>query len=136
MAEYLECMTAIKFCGDLFTDPTVTLYKYFSLKRGIFRSLLRPFYTGFMTYGVKGVIEGIRLARETSHLAGDSWQQGGTILLDKEENILYQHVEEHPADWPSMEKVFRLVGIPDRAVNYKQALAEWLKMREENRAQS
>ena len=35
-------------------------------------------------------VAGIRLAKETAHLAGDSWQQGGTILLDKDEKVLYQ----------------------------------------------
>ena len=58
MAEYRERTALIPFCGDLFTDPSVILYKHFSLKRGMFRSLVRPFYTGFKTYGVKGVIEG------------------------------------------------------------------------------
>ena len=58
MAEYRERTALIPFCGDLFTDPSVILYKHFSLKRGVFRSLVRPFYTGFKTYGVKGVIEG------------------------------------------------------------------------------
>nr|KAG5706738.1 hypothetical protein BaRGS_007241 [Batillaria attramentaria] len=78
--------------------------------------------------------EGIRLAKETSHLAGDSWQQGGTVLLDKNQKILYQHTEEHPADWPSMEEVLQLVGVSDKKVDYKKALEEWLKAREENRA--
>ena len=35
-------------------------------------------------------VAGVRLAKETAHLAGDSWQQGGTILLDKDEKVLYQ----------------------------------------------
>lgn len=134
MKEYLQ-RTTIPICGDLFTDPQVSLYRYFQLKRGVFRSLVRPFFTAFTMYGIKGVVEGIRLAKETSHLAGDSWQQGGTVLLDKNQKILYQHTEEHPADWPSLEEVLRLVGVTDKKVDYKQALADWLKAREEQRAQ-
>ena len=43
-------------------------------------------------------VAGIRLAKETAHLAGDSWQQGGTILLDKDEKVLYQvHNKQNPA---------------------------------------
>lgn len=36
------------------------------------------------------IFSGVRLGLETSHLAGDSWIQGGTILLDQDGNILYQ----------------------------------------------
>lgn len=41
------------------------------------------------------IYSGVKLGLETSHLAGDSWIQGGTILLDQDGNILYQvHVSE------------------------------------------
>lgn len=41
------------------------------------------------------IFSGVKLGLETSHLAGDSWIQGGTILLDQDGNILYQvHVSE------------------------------------------
>lgn len=135
MNEFLHSATSVSVCGDLFTDPSVTLYNHFRLKRGVFRSLVRPFFTGLKTYGLKGVVEGIRLAKETSHLAGDSWQQGGTVLLDREGTVLYQHTEEHPADWPSMEEVLRLVGISNTKADYKQAMSDWLKMRETSRNQ-
>ncbi|XP_076457436.1 uncharacterized protein T05H10.8-like [Babylonia areolata] len=85
---------------------------------------------------MKGVVEGIRLAKETSHLAGDSWQQGGTVLLDRRGVVLYQHTEEHPTDWPNMEEVLRLVGISDAKADYKKALSDWLKMRAANRNQA
>lgn len=125
--------TTFPVCGDLYTDPQVALHKLFHLKRGIFCSLVRPFFTAFSTYGMKGVVEGIRLGKETSHLAGDPWQQGGTVLLDKNQKILYQHTEEHPADWPSMEEVLQLIGITGTKADYKKALADWLKAREASR---
>ncbi|KAL8587216.1 hypothetical protein ACOMHN_013301 [Nucella lapillus] len=134
VAEFLQSATAIPVCGDLYTDPSVTLYNYFRLKRGMLRSLVRPLLTGVKTYGLRGVVEGLRLARETSPLAGDSWQQGGTVLLVRAGAVLYQHTEEHPTDWPSMEEVLRLVGISDTKADYKKALSDWLKMRAANRA--
>ena len=76
--------------GDLYGDPTVKIHKLFALKSGIFRSLIRPLYSGLVKYGWKGIVEGFRLGYETSHLAGDSWQQGGVILLDSHANIIYQ----------------------------------------------
>lgn len=36
------------------------------------------------------IFSGVRLGLETSHLAGDSWIQGGTLLLNQDGNTLYQ----------------------------------------------
>ncbi|XP_025102065.1 LOW QUALITY PROTEIN: thioredoxin-like protein AAED1 [Pomacea canaliculata] len=132
MAEYLQRNSGL-FCGDLFTDPSVSLYKYFQLKKRCFPFAGAAFYW-LQNLWLKGIVEGIRLAKETSHLAGDSWQQGGTLLLDKDKNVLYQHTEEHPADWPSMQEVLELVGIHNARVDYKKALDDWLKFREESRS--
>ena len=56
-----------------------------SIPRPVFAS---PIHITFVLLYV--ALVGIRLAKETSHLAGDSWQQGGTVLVDKDGNILYQ----------------------------------------------
>lgn len=133
MSEYLQRVNADPLFGDFYTDPSVNLYKIFTLKRGVFRSLFRPLLTGLKTYGVKGIVEGIRLGLETSHLAGDSWQQGGTALLDTDGNLLFLHQENHPADFPNMEEVFHVVGVKDRQVDYQQALNEWLQIRQHSR---
>lgn len=129
--EFLE-ITTVNVCGDLYSDPQLGLYKLFDLKRGRIRSLLMPLISGISKYGMKGVKEGVKLGYETSHLAGDSWQQGGTVILDQEGNIKYVHIEEHPADWPDMKEVLPLVGIEDSSLDYKKAVADWLKAREES----
>lgn len=36
------------------------------------------------------IFSGVKLGLEKSHLAGDSWIQGGTILLGQDGNIVYQ----------------------------------------------
>ncbi|VDI41748.1 Hypothetical predicted protein [Mytilus galloprovincialis] len=89
---------------------------------GRFRTV--PIVSGLRKYGMKGVTEGIKLGYETGHLAGDSWQQGGTVILDTEANIKYVHVEEHPADWPDMEKVLPLIGIQNTSIDYKKAVSD------------
>ncbi|XP_063414479.1 peroxiredoxin-like 2C [Mytilus trossulus] len=133
--EFLE-ITTVPVCGDLYSDPQLHLYKLFSLKRGRFRSLVMPIVSGLRKYGMRGVTEGIKLGYETGHLAGDSWQQGGTVILDTEANIKYVHVEEHPADWPDMEKVLPLMGIQNTSIDYKKAVNDWLKAREESTSKS
>jgi hypothetical protein len=46
--------------------------------------------------------------------------------------VFFQHLEEHPADWPDMKEVLPLVGIQDSSLDYKKAVADWLKAREES----
>ena len=46
--------------------------------------------------------------------------------------FFFQHLEEHPADWPDMKEVLPLVGIQDSSLDYKKAVADWLKAREES----
>lgn len=45
---------------------------------------------GFECLNSLSIILGLRLGIETSHLAGDSWMQGGTVLLDQDGRILFQ----------------------------------------------
>ncbi|XP_067660967.1 uncharacterized protein [Haliotis asinina] len=131
--EFLKSST-VSLCGEIFDDPSVSTYKVFSLKRGVFRSIFRPLVRGVKKYGFKGIVEGFRLGLEKSHLAGDSWQQGGTVLLDRSGQVLYQHIEEDPANWPDMKVVLRLVGMSDASVDYEKAVSDWLKARDAERA--
>lgn len=78
---------------------------------------------------------GARLGVEKSHISGDSWQQGGTVILDKETRVIYKHQESHPADWPNMEEILPLVGIENTSVEYKKAVSDWLEVRRSNRQQ-
>ena len=38
---------------------------------------------------------GIRLGVEQGHLAGDSWQQGGIVLLNSKPEVLFQVSDVH-----------------------------------------
>lgn len=104
------------------------------LKRGVFRSLFRPLVAGIRKYGFRGVLEGIRLGKEAHHLAGDSWQQGGMVLLDTAGGVLHQHKEQHPADWGDLSPVLRAVGADATGADYSKALQDFFEAR--GRAQS
>lgn len=134
MKEYIQTMEE-PMIGHLYTDPTLTFHQVFQLKRGVFRSLVMPLFSGIRKYGFGGVIEGARLGVEKSHISGDSWQQGGTVVLDKEARVIYKHQESHPADWPNMEEILPLVGIQNTSVEYEKAVSDWLEVRQRNRQQ-
>ncbi|XP_062616789.1 uncharacterized protein LOC134278489 [Saccostrea cucullata] len=123
----------VPISGELYTDPSISLYKIFQMKSGRFRSLVMPLWHGAKRYGFSGVMEGLRLGMETSHLAGDSWIQGGTVLLDQRGNTLFQHQENHPADWPELTEVLRTVGITEDNVDYDKAVSEWIAARQNAR---
>jgi len=131
--EFITSAT-VKVPGELFGDPAVGTHKLFALKSGIFRSIFMPLWSGMKKYGFKGIVEGFRLGYETSHLAGASWQQGGVVLLDNDGKIVYQHTEEHPADWPDLKPVFQRIGVPDATVDYSTAVKTWTNSRDEQRA--
>lgn len=120
MEEFLRSPTVF-MSGELYSDPTTSLYKTFHMKRGRFRSLVMPIWNSVSRYGWSGAVE------------GDSWIQGGTILLDQDGNILYQHQEEHPADWPDMTEVLRMVGFTEVPVDYDRAVSEWMHARQNAR---
>lgn len=109
MREFLE-KTVAKVPGELFSDPTLHIHKLFRLKRGVYRSLVTPLWPGFRAYGFKGIIEGILFGLEMSHLVGDSWQQGGTFLLDSSAHVLFEHREEYPGHWAPMDGVLSVLG--------------------------
>lgn len=125
-----EFLSAVQVHDDMYSDPQLGLYTLFDLKRGRFRSLVMPIISGVRNYGFKGVTEGIKLGYETSHLAGDSWQQGGTVVVDADGNIKHVHIEKHPTDWPDMEQILTLVGIQNTSINYKKAVNDWLEARD------
>lgn len=132
MEEFMRSPTVL-MSGELYSDPTTSLYKTFHMKRGRFRSLVMPIWNSVSRYGWSGAVEGVKLGLETSHLAGDSWIQGGTLLLNQDGNILYQHQEEHPADWPDMTEVLRVVGLTEVPVDYDRAVSEWMHARQNAR---
>ena len=47
--------------------------------------------------------------------------------------FLFQHAEEHPADWADLENVFKIIGVKDVSVDYKAAVDEWMALRDKQK---
>jgi len=138
--EFLDRLE-LPFPGELYIDLARKSHKAFGLFRGIYQSLIPPIIDGVQKYGWKGVIEGARLGWETAHLAGDSWQQGGTFLLGPGKACHFAHREAHPGDWADMNfvlgKFIQKEGEDNEiAVDYKKAISTYLDVRETNRAKA
>lgn len=59
MAEFMRSPTVL-MSGELYSDPTTSLYKTFHMKRGRFRSLVMPIWNSVSRYGWSGAVEGQR----------------------------------------------------------------------------
>lgn len=57
LEEFVRSPT-VPISGELYTDPTIALYKLFQMKSGRFRSLVMPLWQGAMRYGFGGIMEG------------------------------------------------------------------------------
>lgn len=125
--------SVVQFPGELFSDPTLKIHQAFQLKRGKWQSLVTPLWPGFKRYGLMGIIEGIRLGMEFSHLVGDSWQQGGTFVISSDSTIMYGHSEDYPGDWNAMDKALDACGV-DLNVDYHAAIKKWLSLRGNRRS--
>lgn len=58
MEEFMRSPTVL-MSGELYSDPTTSLYKSFHMKRGRFRSLVMPIWNSVSRYGWSGALEGI-----------------------------------------------------------------------------
>lgn len=57
MEEFMRSPTVL-MSGELYSDPTTSLYKSFHMKRGRFRSLVMPIWNSVSRYGWGGAVEG------------------------------------------------------------------------------
>jgi hypothetical protein len=79
----------------LLTDPKHAAYRAAGLKRGLWRTLGPRGWLPFL----RTLKRGFRQRRT----AGDPWQQGGALVLEKGGHVIFRHVSEHPGDQASPE---------------------------------
>jgi hypothetical protein len=100
--------------GEMLLDPATTAYGCFNLQKSVYASLVPSIVHGMRTHGIGAVSEGIRLGWKNAALAGDSWQQGGTFVLEssggKYGNVSFAQAERWPGDWLPMEQVLAAAG--------------------------
>eukprot|EP01051_Picozoa_sp_SAG22_P000315 SAG22_NODE_7_length_40155_cov_25.241356_28_plen_251_part_00 len=136
--QYLGALKLAELPGELLMDPSpCPVYQAFGLRKSVWASLVPSITNGIATHGVSAAAEGIRLGWKNAAFAGDSWQQGGTFVLDHQTGgggggggsggdgdggggpdgtaraggCLFAHHERYPGDWLPVEEVFSAGGI-------------------------
>jgi hypothetical protein len=74
----------------LLTDKSQKAYQAAGLKRGLWRTLGPQSWLPYL----KTLARGFRQRRT----AGDPWQQGGALVLEKGGQVSFRPVREHPGD--------------------------------------
>ena len=76
--------------GSIYVDPSLDVYKAAGLKRGV----LSTFNLASAWRSVGTLKRGIRQGRTQ----GDTWQQGGVLVIAPSGEILWSHASEGPGD--------------------------------------
>ena len=78
------------YTGVLYTDPTLAAYEAAHLERGVTTVLnpraLMPTLKAFARGGKQGLTQ------------GDTWQQGGVMVVAPDGTVLYHHASKRPGD--------------------------------------
>lgn len=79
-----------KYDGPIYTDPSLAVYQAAQLKRGVLKTL-NPLALG-KTLGA--LTRGHRQGRTQ----GDTWQQGGVLIVAVDGAVKWHHASERPGD--------------------------------------
>lgn len=78
------------YSGPIYTDPSLAAYEAAHLERGVTRVLnpkaLMPTIKAFARGGKQGLTQ------------GDTWQQGGVLVITPPSEIVWQHISKRPGD--------------------------------------
>jgi hypothetical protein len=80
--------------GPLYTDPSLAVYEAAQLQRGV-GSLFRP---DMLARSVAKGFGALRRGARQGVTRGDTLQQGGVLVVDREGRILYRHVSTFAGD--------------------------------------
>ena len=76
--------------GPLYTDPSLKVFEAAQLERGVGK-----------TIDPRGLLKGVRAfasGHRQGRTQGDTWQQGGTLVIAPGGIVKWQHVSQRPGD--------------------------------------
>ncbi len=89
------------WAGPLYTDPTLEAYRAAHLERGVLKTL-DPRGMGSLA---RALVRGHRQGRTQ----GDEYQQGGALVIDRDGNVVWQHISRRPGDLASVDDMLAAV---------------------------
>ena len=76
--------------GPLYTDPSLAVFKAAGLKRGV-ANTIDP-------RGLFGAVKALANGHRQGRTQGDTWQQGGVLVVAKGGAVIWQHASDRPGD--------------------------------------
>ena len=76
--------------GPLYTDPSLATFEAAALQRGVLKSLnLRS---------VAPTMKAFKAGFKQGKVEGDTWQQGGVLVMRRSGEVAWQHTSQRPGD--------------------------------------
>ena len=85
------------FDGPVYTDPTLAAYRAAELKRGV-ASTLDP-------RSLFGAARALASGHRQGRTQGDTWQQGGVLVVSPAGEVRWQHASDRPGDNASAARI-------------------------------
>jgi len=123
--------------GELYCDPSIEVYKAFSLRRGVLRTMVPPMTKGFVKFGASNVFEGIKTRIKDRRLIGDPWQLGGAFVVRSRHEdahfrpeLIFGHRDGNTMTTPSVPELLTKVGYEERlTIDPQKMLTDFHKTR-------
>lgn len=91
----------------IYIDQDLQTYKALGLSRCGYMKLPGQLLSkDFKDYVAKGNVKGIK-----GNMKGDGLQYGGTFVVDKQSNVLFQHKQQRFSDHPAFSDILDSLGI-------------------------
>src|SRR2546425_7991367 len=79
------------------TDPRRESYRLAGFRRGVWATL--------GPRALRNLFRAMRKRLGTGRIEGDAWQQGGTLIVAPDGEVLFRHAGAHQGDHPSPERL-------------------------------
>lgn len=86
-----------KYDGPIYTDPSLEVYKAAQLKRGITKT--------FNPLALGATIKAFAHGSRQGLTQGDTWQQGGTLVVEPGGNVRWHQASDHPGDVSTADQI-------------------------------
>lgn len=86
-----------KYDGPIYTDPSLAVYKAAELKRGVTKT--------FNPRALGATLKAFTQGRRQGLTQGDTWQQGGALVVAPGGEVLWHQASDHPADIATADQI-------------------------------
>jgi hypothetical protein len=90
------------FDGPIYTDPSLAAFEAAQLKRGVTTTL--------SIRALMPTVKALARGNKQGRTQGDSWQQGGVLVIAPSGEVLWHHASDRPGDNASVDSIVTALG--------------------------